>query len=335
MPIDVDKRLRERAERREQENLKSVNAHLLDEIESLRQQVKFYDNLVNTEATPIVAKQSGCRHEATVITALSDIHYEERITKASTNGLNEYSPSISRKRLQTYFVNLLKLTENNRHDVTIDNLVLALLGDNIHGFIHDEYLSTNYMTPIQASYEIVEHLIGGIKYLLDNGKFKHITVVCKVGNHSRTTEKIYSDTELVNSYEFLIYKFIAKYFQEKYSGAIDFVIDDSYFSYVSVYGKTIRFEHGHAFKYAGGIGGIYVPLMRHLLRGNKNRPFDLAVMGHWHQFETISNCLINGSVCGFNAYSDRKGFQYSDPMQQFQLVDSKYGFTVNSKVFLL
>ena len=313
-------------------DLKSQNEFLVTEVRRLNEKVKYYEQAGSVSPKKIVAERKKGKHEATALTLLSDIHYEERITKASTNGLNEYTPDIANRRLKNYFTRLLKLVENNRNDVSIDNLVIGLLGDNIHGFIHDEYLSTNYMSPIVASDAVLGELMSGFQFLLDNGGFKHIKVVCKVGNHSRTTDKIYSGTELVNSYEFFIYKMLQRFFENE--DRIEIVVDDSYFSYVEIYGKIIRFEHGHAFKYAGGIGGIYVPLVRHLLRGNKIKPFDLAVMGHWHTFETISSCLINASVCGYNAYSIRKGFDFQVPTQQFQLVDAKYGFTVNTKIFL-
>lgn len=329
---DIEQLIEQQEKKDSIKDVARQNKDLLSEIKNLRTELSFYKSASDVKPSKIKPSKDKTKHEATVLTALSDIHYEERITKASTNGLNEFNPDIANERIKKYFVNLLKLIENNRNDVTIDNVVLALLGDNVHGFIHDEYISTNYMTPIVASKAVLEQLISGIKYLADNGKLKHIKIVCKVGNHSRTTEKIYSMTELTNSYEYFIYTMLQMVFKD--DERIEIIVDESYLTYVDIYDKTIRFEHGHAFKYAGGIGGIYVPLVRHLLRGNKIQPFDLGVMGHWHSYESISTCLINGSVCGYNAYSMRKGFDFQYPMQQFQLIDSQRGFTVNTKIFL-
>jgi len=332
MPTDIEKFIEEKQQEDSKRDTNLLNKELVKEISNLRRQLQFFQSTKRLFPSKITASKDKKKHEATALSTLSDIHYEEKITKASTNGLNEYTPDIANRRIKTYFVNLLKLIENNRNDVTIDNLVLGLLGDNIHGFIHEEYISTNYMTPIVASKAVLEQLIAGIKYISQNGKLKHIKIICKVGNHSRTTDKVYSLSELTNSYEYLIYTMLQLIFKD--DERIEIVLDESYLTYVQIYDKTIRFEHGHAFKYAGGIGGIYVPLMRHLLRGNKIRPFDLAVMGHWHSIESISTALINGSVCGYNAYSMRKGFDFQIPMQQFQLIDSKYGATVNTKIFL-
>jgi rhodanese-related sulfurtransferase len=330
--MEVHRIIKASEEKQQRKDASTQNKELIELVQRQHNKILTYETIKDIKPFKIESTSSGGKHEATVLTLLSDIHYEERITRGSTNGLNEYSPEIANRRIQKYFVNLLKLVENNRNDVKIDNLVLGLLGDNLHGFIHDEYISNNWMTPIQATEAVTEQLLSGFQFILDHGKFKKIIVVCKVGNHSRTTDKVYSDTELVNSYEYMVYKNLARNFRSVKH--IEFQIDEGYFSYVTIYDKVVRFEHGHAFKYAGGIGGIYVPLIRHLLRGNKTKPFDLAVIGHWHSFESISTALINGCVCGYNAYAIRKGFEYQPPVQQFQLVDSKYGFTVNSKIFL-
>lgn len=329
---DIKALIEAQAKKDEERNIRKENQWLIDEIKDLERELSFYRTAKELTITPITANPESEKREATALSLLSDIHYEERINSSSTNGLNEYTPEIANERIRRYFVNLLKLVENNRNDVIIDNLIIGVLGDNIHGFIHDEYVSTNWMTPIVASKSVLEQLVAGVQYLLDNGNFNHIKLVCKVGNHSRTTDKIYSMTELTNSYEYFIYEMMKMLFEK--DERVEVIADESYFTFVPVYNKVIRFEHGHAFKYAGGIGGIYVPLMRHLLRGNKIKPFDLAVMGHWHSYESISTCLINGSVCGYNAYSIRKGFDFQPPMQQFQLIDSKRGFTVNTKIFL-
>jgi hypothetical protein len=321
----------ERDSRDKLRQMKMQNEELFRERKELLRKLEAYE-LVDSHKPRIIhkPKHNPRKKEATVLTLLSDLHTEERITKRSTNGLNELNPEITAKRLKNYFINLVKLTENNRRDVTINELVLCLLGDNIHGFIHEEYLTTNYMTPIEAMVFVLEELESGLNYIVQHGKFTKIRVICKIGNHSRTTKKIYSESEMVNSYEYMIYKML----QKKFSDQIEFQIDESYFSYFTIYDKIIRAEHGHAFRYAGGIGGIYVPLVRHLYKTNKTKPFDLAVMGHWHQLETLNMALINGSVCGFNAWNMKCGFDFQKPMQQFQLVDSQRGFTVNSKIFV-
>lgn len=303
---------------------------LLKANKALQDKNSYYELAGSVNLKPIKPNLHKSKGEATALTLWSDVHSEERITRQSTNGLNEFNPDICRERMSNLPVNTLKLINNHRNVVNIDNIIIAKLGDFIHGYIHDEYLSTNYMTPIEATLFIQELLENALTYLLENGKFKRIIVVCKVGNHSRTTDKVYGQTELVNSYEYFLYKYLEK----KYKGQIEFLIEENYFSYLDVYDKTISFEHGHAFKYAGGIGGIYPALIRHLTKGYAIKKFDLACMGHWHSTIHLPNALINGSVCGYNDYARRKGFGFEPPKQQFLLINKDKGFTTNEPIFL-
>jgi hypothetical protein len=274
----------------------------------------------------------GKKSEATAIALLSDIHAEERVDKQTVNGLNEFNPDICKKRVINYFVNLRKLIDKERQDVEISKLVLALLGDNIHGFIHTEYMQTNYLTPQEASLFVYEILQNGINYLLEDEKLKEIIVVCKVGNHSRTTLKPYTNEEGKMSYEWGVYKHLNLRYENE--SRIKFIIDDSYFTYLNIYEKKIRFHHGHNVKYNGGIGGLTIPLIKYIFRINQQINADLDCIGHFHTRFSLPNVLINGSVVGFDSYALKIGARPENPMQTFQLIDSKRGFTVNTPILV-
>jgi hypothetical protein len=322
-------------------SLQDKNADYKIKYEHLLKQVDKKDRIIDlhtelskiVSVSPIRVNKSISKSQATVLTALSDVHIEQRIDKASVNGLNEYNPDIAKIRINNYFINLVKLIKKERQDVVISNLVLSLLGDIIHGYIHEEYQQTNYMTPIQASLYAYELLLQGINYILENDdKLEHITVVCKVGNHSRTTEKSYTDAEALMSHEYGIYKHLAKHFENE--KRINFIIEESYLTYLDIYDKTIRFHHGHAFRYGGGVGGLYIPLLKYVSRLQEQRHADIDFIGHWHTHIHIPQALVNGCVCGFSAYSSKLGFKPEAPTQQFQLVDSQRGFTLNLPILL-
>lgn len=284
---------------------------------------------------PIAIKTSKSKSKeadyGTVITLLSDIHAEHKIQLSQTNGVNKLTPDIVVLRMHHYFENLLKLTRLTRKGLKLNNLVMGMLGDNIHGFIHEEYLRTNYMTPIEASLFITDVLKDGLKKILENGDFTNVIIVCKVGNHSRTTQKIYTDEEALHSYEWGIYNILAKAFPE-----IHWVIDESYFTYLNIYDKTLRFHHGHGFRYVGGVGGIYIPLMRYILKVNRQKQADMDLIGHWHTREFLASggAIVNGSVCGPDPYSIRMGFPIEPPTQTFQILDAEKGFTINAPIML-
>lgn len=307
--------------------------YTVKELEKANKIIELHTRLGNDSKPYEIKEIKGVKSQGTVLTLLSDIHAEKRITKESVSGLNEYNPDICAKRVDRYFINLIKLIKKERQDIHIENLVMGLLGDNIHAYIHEEFQQTNYMTPIEASLFVYDLLVSGFNYILNNDdKLKTINIICKVGNHSRTTEKCYSDDEALMSYEYAIYKHLEKHFENE--KRLNFIIDNSHFSYFNIYDKTIRFSHGHNFKFANGIGGIYIPLMKFLLRANQQIKANISCMGHWHTAIKIPEAIINGSVCGFDAYAMRYGFSPEPPTQQFQIVDSKRGFTVNCPIIL-
>src|SRR5690606_8904092 len=123
------------------------------------------------EAKPYVIKADpSIKSEATAISQLSDIHFEQRIDAHTVNYLNEYNPDIAKQRLDNYFRHLKKLIDLSRKEIEIKDLIIHLGGDSLHGFIHEEYHRTNYLTPIDASFQLYEILISGFNYIKKDGK---------------------------------------------------------------------------------------------------------------------------------------------------------------------
>jgi len=323
----IDKK-RKREKLKEQEKIIS---ELIKEIENKNRMLEAYENMPKLPPQKIIEKKYKHKDEGTVLALLSDIHAEHKITRQQTNGINEYNLEICQRRLDKFAINLIKLTEKKRDIINLDTLILALLGDFIHGFIHEEYQSTNLLTPIEAMMFITTELSKVINFILEKGKFKRIVAVCKVGNHSRTTDRVYSSNEAKVSYEWAIYHELARRYPE-----IEWVIEEGYFTYYKIYDLTARFHHGHEIKYQGGIGGLYVPLLRYVTRVNKQQRADFDCIGHFHSMDFLRNAgiLINGSVCGFDTYAQRKGFAPEPPQQTFQIIDSKRGLTTNEPILL-
>lgn len=309
-------------------DLKVQNQELLREVERLRNIIEVYDGVkIPRKELVIKPYYSNTVDEVVALTLHSDSHIEKRIDKSETNGLNFYNPDEASRRIYTHFTNLTKIIDKQK-DVRVAHLIVAMLGDIIHGFIHEEYLSSNYMTPIEATIYAYDVYSKALE-LLSQLKVKDITIVCKVGNHSRTTKRIYSSGELKHSYEYQLYSLLAKKFPD-----YKWIIEENYNTYLRVYDKEIRAHHGHAFSYAGGVGGIYPSMLRWIAKQNETKFADLDIMGHWHTPIWIGNALVNNSVCGADAYTIRKGFKVYPPSQQLLLIDKKRGFTVNYPIIL-
>jgi len=302
------------------------------EIFRLKQLLQLDDAVDFKGVYSIPERHSASTSEATAVLMYSDLHVEERIELSTTNGLNEYNPDIAKKRSDRFFINAPKLIESNRKNVKISDVVLMLLGDNIHGWIHEEFQTTNWLKPMEATLYAETLIISGINKLLEDKFIKNLTVVCKVGNHSRMTDKVYGDNEALLSFEYILYKHLERYFSSE--KRVKFLIDNSYFTYLKIYDFVNRCHHGHIIRFAGGIGGLTVPLIKAVLRANEQIKADFDWMGHFHSRMALPNVFINGSICGFNGYAARKGFRPDRAVQSFALIDKVRGATVTAPIFL-
>jgi hypothetical protein len=243
---------------------------------------------------------------------------------------------IYKDRVTKYFKRLLYMINQSRKaGYVIDHLVLALLGDFITGYIHEELEEANSLTPVEASLLIQSLLIKGIKLLSEDGKLKKIVIPCTPGNHGRTTKKKRFTTGYKNSYEWLMYNNIRDLFKAigGYEN-VEFIIPESEFIYMDLFGYINKFSHGDHFKYQGGIGGIEIPLKKWVLRENSVIKTDMSWIGHWHQYIVLNKIRVNGALIGYNSYARAFGFEPEPPKMQFQLLDKKRGFTLNNPIIL-
>ena len=276
------------------------------------------------------------KDEAIAISTLSDIHTEEPVVKSVVSNLNEYNLDICKERVAKYFKRLLYLINQSRKaGYVIDSLVMGWLGDFISGYIHEELEESNKLTPVEASLFIQELLIKGVKLLAEDGKLSKIVVPCTPGNHGRTTKKKRFTTGYKNSYEWLMYNNIKSLFVAigGYEN-VEFIIPESEFIYLNLFGYINKFSHGDHFKYQGGIGGIEIPLKKWVLRENTVIKTDMSWIAHWHQYIVLNKVRVNGSVIGYNSYARAFGFEPEPPKMQFQLLDKRRGFTLNNPIIL-
>lgn len=279
------------------------------------------------------------KSEAIAVGVFSDLHVEERIERRVMNGMNEYNPDLAIERSKNFFSRFVKLVKKEQEDVKIDTVVLALLGDNITGFIHEELKETNFMTPMEATLFASDILYNGLKYTADrlSGEgIKKIIIPQCCGNHGRSTRRKQFKNGIRSSYEWLMYNFLNRAL-EKLPGSdiFEFHVAEAEWVYVKLYDKVARFGHGDHFRYGGGVGGLTVPLIKHLHRIDQQILAHYTFYGHWHQaIKPVSNCIINGSVIGFNEYAAGMGLKPEPPIQQFQLIDRDRGMTVNIPIIL-
>lgn len=276
---------------------------------------------------------TSTKSNATPVLVLSDLHLEERVDPRQVSGCdNEYNPEIAQERLEKVFQHGLFMVETLRHMAKIDTMCLAMLGDIITGGIHDELAETNAMTPIEAVLFAQEQLGRGIEYLLSKGGFNKIILPCSYGNHGRDSEKSRAKDGAEHSYEWMLYHMLAKNFRDE--KRLDWHIATGYHNYVRFWDTTVRFHHGDAINYGGGVGGITIPIRKAIANWNTVCAADLDVQGHFHQMLDGGDFISNGSLIGYNEYSLRIKARFERPRQALFLLDQEKGKTLTSEVFV-
>lgn len=302
----------------------------MKEIMRLRDDVEQLSELKGTVSTYTIKPTSSAKHESVAFAIASDWHVSENVKAETVNGSNEYTMKIAKARAEAFFKNTLKLVTKEQQDSKIDTLVLALLGDFISGNIHEELLESCEVPPVEEAVFAQNLLATGIEYLLANSKL-NLIIPTACGNHSRITHQVHVSTEQGNSLEWMIYCNLANYFKNE--KRVTFILSKSYFTWLKVYDFDIRFHHGHAMKFGGGIGGLTIPVLKAIGRYDLQRKAYLDVFGHVHTALDGGKFISNGCLIGDTPYGSRLGFT-GKPQQQFFLIDKSYGKTIVAPIFV-
>jgi len=315
--------------------LKRQTKAMTKEIEGLQRRTALESAISTLEAPvyEIAARSSGrTGSQSTFVFMMSDMHVEETIDPATVNGVNAHNTAIAEARFTQAFRRAARLLQKERQDSIIDDMVLWLGGDFITGYIHDELEEGNGLSPTQAMLMAQGLITSGIKYLLDVCGLKRILVPCSCGNHGRTTKERRVATEAQNSFEWLMYKQLEFMFKD--DKRVIFQVSTSYHTYVDVYGVTLRFHHGHAIRYSGGVGGMFVPVHRNIAKWQRIRKADIDCFGHYHQLIWGGPFIANGSGIGYGPYALMIGAAPERPQLAAFLVEKTRKLTIQCPVIL-
>jgi hypothetical protein len=320
--------------RKQREQTKAVTAEreqLIDLTHSLEDRLQVALEIRDITKVPAIeAFSSITTNEAVPILLCSDWHCGAVVKPETVNGLNAYDVDTFHERAAALFRNTLKVVRMVRFTSDIKRIVVWLGGDLIDNQIHPEQVQTQELSPTQQLIECERSIVAGLDYLLANGEFDEIIVPCSYGNHGRTTVKMQADNAHATSYEWLMYQSLQRHYRN--TEKIKFCISDGNILYLDVLGQKLRFHHGDAIKYGGGVGGITVPLQKWVYRQDVGIRADHSFFGHFHQLTLGQNWSVNGSLIGATAYGLKLGFPPERPQQLLRFIDRDRGFTVSAPV---
>ena len=309
---------------------------LVEQLRETKARVAFVEELARHRAPPKILRReraSGVR-EMTAVVLASDWHVEETVDPAGIAYRNAYNLEIAERRIARFFGAIAWNIEHQRASgrIAIRDLVLWLGGDLMTGYIHEELVESNALSPTETILWLAPKLRDGISTLLETLKLDRIEVPCSYGNHGRTTEKSRISTGYANSFEWLMYNNLASEFRKE--KRMHFEITASGHQYVEVYDQVLHFHHGDDVKYNGGIGGLAIPLMKRIPMWERTRPANVHNIGHFHQLKDFGRAVVNGSLIGYNAYAQRIGADFEPPQQAMYYMDSKRGKTMSTPLWV-
>lgn len=310
-----------------------INRALADRVESMGQRLGVLDGL-ETKGPPPVWRGSP-RHvsrQAMPWICASDWHVEERVDPETVNGKNEYDPTIAAARARTFTDGALWLLDGHASMATMEAVGLWLGGDFITNYIHPELEESNHLSPIDAVQFAANLIEATIRRLLAETKLR-VVVACSYGNHDRLQMKKRIQTGAENSLAVLMYRFLRKMFERE--RRVEWHIATGYHLYYECFDKVIRFHHGDAVNYQGGVGGVTIPMRKKIAGWNRTRTADLDVCGHFHSFLWGGPFLVNGSLIGHNPYAIEIGASYEPPQQAFFLMRPVRGVSAVAPIFAI
>jgi hypothetical protein len=280
----------------------------------------------------VIAPKHGGRGEATPVLCVNDWHSEERVSKSAVNGVNEYNAEIAKRRVKNLWSSAAGLVDMCKTRSKIDTMIVAILGDLITGYIHDELMATNDEPPAAAIMRVYDWVVAGILFLRRETKVGRILVPCLCGNHGRFTQKRWSKNVAGTSLEGMMYDMLVRRFRG--DKAITIIPPHGDMTHLSVYGRTLRFMHGDNVRYSGGIGGVHVPLRKALDAWNTQVKADYTYMGHWHTDLTGEDYRVSGSLIGYTEWSLRIKARFARPSQAFELQHPRWGATARFPIMV-
>ena len=303
----------------------------ISEVALLREQLSTALDIRDPDALRVITATATDRASVSVpILLCSDWHCGAVVRPESVNGLNTYDVEIFHERAENLFRNALKVVRMVRSSATITEMVVFLGGDMIENWLHPEQIQMQELSPTQQIIECERAIIAGLNYLLEHGSFERLIVPCSHGNHGRTTQKMQADNSHSTSLEWLMYQSLRRHFRNE--PRIEWQIATGYTTYLEVMGQTLRFHHGDAVRYQGGIGGLTIPLTKWMHRTDQGIKADHTFCGHFHQLTMGPGFSVNGSLIGATAYGLKLGFAPERPQQLMRFIDSQRGFTISAPI---
>jgi hypothetical protein len=299
---------------------------------SLESQVETLLGIQGQPAIQRFERMAKTRGDVAVVVPASDWHVEERVFEDATNGKNHYDLAEAEKRVKACYAKTLDLIDWQNKMSKVVQLWHPLLGDLMTGYIHEELMETNSLSPVETVDFLQELICSGLDLWTRKTRLPIFIPTC-VGNHGRTTPRKRIKTSAQNSYEWLLYQTLAKYYAR--NKRVHWAVGRGYHNIQEIMGQKVRFHHGDGLRYNGGVGGITIPVNKSVAQWNKVTPCDVDIFGHYHQFLWhYPHWISCPSVMGYSEFSLEIKAEFQRPAQSFIVIDRQQGVSLAIPIYV-
>lgn len=315
--------------RRVEGELKTANETVLDHTMIKAKIIGLTQNVAEVEPPKWLFKTKSTHDSPGVPTLfLSDLHWGEVIDPKQIGGVNTYNMAIARARLKEVGRSAIRLLTILSPKLDYPGIVVILGGDLISGNLHEELTATNEMNTMPTVLDLFEHLAALLQTMADT--FGHVFVPVVSGNHGRATHKTWGKDRHHTSFDWLTGCLLAKHFanDERFT----FLIPDGPDAYYRVYTHKYLLSHGDQFRGGDGVIGALGPIIRgDYKKRSRNAQigmdYDTLLIGHFHQYISLTKLIVNGSLKGLDEYAYSLNFPYEPPQQALWLNHWRHGIT--------
>jgi len=229
---------------------------------------------------------------------LSDLHFEEAISRKDVGQANEFNWDIAKVRLGRVFSESVRSYRGEKKIVVMSG------GDIFSGIIHDTLESTT--KPLGEAVAELATILSGYLIVMSS-IYEEVYMPCIHGNHGRISEHKKATGQGFN-FEYLFHQ-ILKAQLAAYTN-IKIEISTTGLLAFNCNGKTIGLHHGDMFRFSGDMKFLRV---KEAFRQTTGLVPDNIFQGHTHKFsiEEMPNSgkyITNGSLTGINGYCHTNGF---------------------------
>ncbi len=287
-------------------------------------------------ALPAIA-QPGVRTNGSnqsAVLLFSDSHVGQVVTPEQTLGFGGYNFDIFLARLKYLEESALSIIENHM-TMQIDELVVLMLGDMLHGNLNHAVEAGQHLTLFQQYYAAGHAIAQFFRNLAPH--FPKVRIKTCVGNHTRwgTQKKMPTDNRYSNLDMFL-YALVQALTKDITN--IEWALDMQPFCIFEVKGFKCKAFHGDHLR--GGDKALGIPnhaigrevsTTSQLFNKHGQQAPSYYFGGHLHRGIQLPHAqgevIINGGFPGLDGYALNENFNPVDPMQRLLFMHPKYGRT--------